>query len=303
MPVKHLIVLVGPTAVGKTKVSLELAQTFGCEIISADSRQFYKYMKIGTAAPTANELQTAKHHFVHFLEPDRYYNASTFEHQVLELLENIFQPNDTAILCGGSMLYADAVVKGIDLMPDVDPEIRKNLYEAHKNGEIDALRLQLKQLDPAYYNEADLKNPVRIIHALEVCLTTGKPFSEFRTKQQKDRPFNVIKIGLNIPREDLFERINIRVEQMIAEGLVEEVKELAHYKGENALNTVGYREIFEYLDGKISLERAIELIQRNTRRYAKKQLTWFKKDPDTVWFSPEDTSIIIEHIRQKILNY
>ena len=303
MPEKHLIVLVGPTAVGKTSVSTELATHFSCDIISADSRQFYKYMKVGTAAPTDKELQKATHHFIQFLEPKQYYNASTYEHDVLNVLNDLYKTSDVAILCGGSMLYVDAVIKGIDLMPDVDPEIRKSLYNIHQRGEIDALRLQLKQLDPNYYNEADLKNPVRIIHALEVCLTTGKPFSEFRTKKNKERPFNLIKIGLELPREELYNRINLRVHNMVHNGLVDEVRSLEKYKDENALNTVGYKEIFPYINGEYSLDRAVELIQRNSRRYAKKQVTWFKKDAEMTWFSPDDIQGIISNIRQKILKY
>ncbi|MFC0876021.1 tRNA (adenosine(37)-N6)-dimethylallyltransferase MiaA [Saccharicrinis sp. FJH2] len=303
MPDKNLIILTGPTAVGKTGVSIELAKHFGCDVISADSRQFYKYMTIGTASPTAAELQKAKHHFVQFLEPEQYYNASTYEHDVLALLDDLYKTTDMAILCGGSMLYVDAVTKGIDLMPDVDPEIRKTLYAAHERGEMEGLRMQLKKLDPVYYKEADLKNPVRIIHALEICLTTGKPFSEFRTKQVKDRPFNMIKIGLDLPRSDLYNRINQRVHKMIDDGLVEEVRSLEKYRNENALNTVGYKEIFEFFDEKISLERAVELIQRNSRRYAKKQLTWFKKDEEMTWFSPYNIHKITEHIRQKILKH
>lgn len=300
MSEKFLIVLVGPTAVGKTKASLQIAQTFKAEIISADSRQFYKYLKIGTAAPTQKELSAAQHHFIGFLEPDAYYNASTYETDVLIKLESIYKKSDVALLTGGSMLYVDAITKGIDLMPDVDPNIRQSLYEAKEKGEIDALRLQLKKLDPPYYEIADLKNPVRVIHALEICLTTGKPYSEFRTNPKKNRSFNFIKIGLDLPRAELYKRINDRVIQMINEGLVDEVKSLIGYKDCNALNTVGYKEIFSYLDGAYSLDRAIELIQRNTRHYAKKQLTWFKKDKEIQWYSPYDTKGILESIHKRL---
>ena len=300
MSQKFLVVVLGPTAVGKTSVSISLAERLKCEIISADSRQFYKQLKIGTAAPTTIELNRIKHHFVSFLNPDDYYNASRFEYEALEKLNILYEKNDVMVLTGGSMLYVDAVLNGIDVMPDVDPEIRAVLYTKFQNEGIEPLRLQLKKLDPAYYSEVDLKNHVRIIHALEICLTTGKPFSNFRRKMSKQRPFVIIKIGLDLPREILFERINERVKHMLNEGLVDEVKSLMKFRDYNALNTVGYREIYEYLDGNYTLERAMELIQRNTRRYAKKQLTWFKRDTDTTWFHPEDIDTMSKHILQKM---
>lgn len=295
-----LIVLVGPTAVGKTELSLNIAEHFACDIISADSRQFYSSMKIGTAAPSKQDLSRAKHHFVSFLNPDDYYNASSYESDVIDMLDQIYETNNLALLTGGSMMYVSAITSGIDEMPDVDEEIRKNLYARHKNGEFDALRLQLKQLDPKYYAEADLKNHVRVIHALEICLTTGKPFSSFRKNEPKKRDFNILKIGLERPREELYERINHRVNLMIEAGLVDEVKRLVQYENENALNTVGYKEVFPYLKGEYTLDRAIELIQRNSRRYAKKQMTWFKRDADMTWFNPENTSEIIAFIAEKL---
>lgn len=297
---KHLIVLVGPTAVGKTDLSVQLATKFNCEILSADSRQFYKGLKIGTAAPADELLNKVKHHFISFLEPDSYYNASNFEHDVLKKLDAIFEKTNVALLTGGSMMYVDAVTKGIDLMPDVDLDIRKMLYDKQKNGEIDSLRLLLKKLDPVYYAEADLKNPVRIVHALEVCLTTGKPFSGFRKKTPRNRNFNIIKIGLERPRDILYERINHRVYEMIKGGLLEEATKLLPYRNTNALNTVGYKEVYDFIDGKYNLEMAIEKIQVNTRRYAKKQITWFKRDSEIEWFHPDNTEAVLACIDKKM---
>jgi tRNA dimethylallyltransferase len=292
---RTLIVIVGPTAVGKTGCSLHVAKTLGCEIISADSRQMYRKLSIGTAAPTNEELESVKHHFVGFLEPDAYYNASDYEHDVLNCLDSVYKKQSVAVLVGGSMLYIDAIVNGIDLMPNVDPEVRDNLYNRFKSHGIEPLRLQLKQVDPTYYAKIDLKNHVRVIHALEVFLTTGKPFSSYHTHVKKDRPFNTIKIGLELPRDVLYSLINQRVIQMVEMGLVDEVRGLSEYKHCNGLNTVGYKEIFDHLDGKYSLDRAIELIQRNSRHYAKKQMTWFKRDAEIRWFNPDEKDAITDY--------
>lgn len=279
-----LIVIIGPTGVGKTRASLSVASHFNCDIISADSRQMYKNMTIGTAAPTQEELSVARHHFIQFLHPNNLYNASQYETDVMQLLPQLFKQNSKQVLVGGSMMYVDAICKGIDLMPDVDPEVRKNLKKQLATDGLEALRIQLKTLDPATYNKVDLKNPARVLHAVEVCITTGKPYSSFLTQSAKKRDFNIIKVGIDAPRPKLYDRINQRVDNMIKAGLVNEVKALLPYKDYNALNTVGYKEIFEYLDGKISLKRATDLIKRNSRRYAKKQLTWFRRDSSVTWF-------------------
>lgn len=279
-----LIVIIGPTGVGKTRASLSVASRFNCDIISADSRQMYKNMTIGTAAPTQEELSVARHHFIQFLHPNNLYNASQYETDVMQLLPQLFKQNSKQVLVGGSMMYVDAICKGIDLMPDVDPEVRENLKKQLATDGLEALRIQLKTLDPATYNKVDLKNPARVLHAVEVCITTGKPYSSFLTQSAKKRDFNIIKVGIDAPRPKLYDRINQRVDNMIKAGLVNEVKALLPFKDYNALNTVGYKEIFEYLDGKISLKRATDLIKRNSRRYAKKQLTWFRRDSSVTWF-------------------
>lgn len=297
---KYLIVITGPTGIGKTGVAIQLARHFGSEIISADSRQLYKELTIGTATPKPNELSSIKHHFIQSHSITDNYNASRFETEAMQLIEQLFIKTNLLVLTGGSMLYIDAVCKGIDEMPDADGEIRLNLKLKLENEGLDSLRLQLKQLDPQYYQVVDLKNPNRIIHALEICLTTGQPYSSFRTNQKKIRPFTIIKIGLDCDRQMLHKRINQRVDQMIEEGLENEVKNLLPYKNLNALNTVGYREFFDFFDGKHSRDTAIELIKRNSRRYARKQLTWFRNNTDFQWFHPENISEIIAFIEQKI---
>jgi len=297
---KTLIVLTGPTGIGKTSIGIKLAQYFNTEIVSSDSRQIFKELKIGTAVPSEKELSLVKHHFIHSHSITQNYNASRYEIEALQLLEKLFQQKNTVLLVGGSMLYIDAICKGIDIMPDVDPEIRNSFkIQLEKEG-IEGLRLQLKKQDPDYYKIVDLKNPARIIHALEICLTTGKPYSSFRSNPNKKRPFSVLKIGLNCEREILHKRINKRVDVMLQEGLVEEAKLVYHQKHLNALNTVGYRELFNYFDGEISLDKAIELIKRNSRRYARKQLTWFRKDQEMKWFEPNQIQEIIEYIEYTI---
>lgn len=296
MQEKHLIVLIGPTGVGKTTTSIALAKHFNAPIVSADSRQFYKEMSIGTAAPTADELSLATHHLVaHKSVVDRY-SCGMFEIEALKVLSDIYLTQNVAILTGGSMLYIDAVIKGIDDFPTPNPELRKSLLKQLENDGIESLRAQLKLLDPISYEQVDLKNPQRILKALEVSLQTGKPYSSFLTQPQKKRPFIPIKVGLNLPREELYQRINQRVDKMVELGLVEEARQLYPLRGYTALKTVGYRELFEHFDGHITLEKAIELIKRNSRRYAKRQLTWWARDNEIEWFSPFEPDKVIEYI-------
>lgn len=297
---KNLIVLVGPTGVGKTELSLEIAEHFNTEIISADSRQLYRQLKIGTAAPTPEELNRVKHHLVGTLELDDYYSAAKYEAEVLSLLEHLFQDKDTYLLTGGSMMYVDAVCKGIDDIPTVDDLTRKNLLERFEKEGLEQFCAELKLLDPIYYDRVDLKNHKRVIHALEICYMTGKPYSSFLTLEPKERPFNIIKIGLVRERQELYDRINQRVLQMIEDGLIEEVKGVLEYKDLNSMNTVGYKEIVNYLEGTWSKEFAIEKIQQNSRNYAKKQMTWFKRDPDMKWFHPSEKTKILSYIASQM---
>ncbi len=295
-PDKTLIVIVGPTAVGKTSCSIRIAQVFDAEIVSADSRQFYQELNIGTASPSEEELQLCKHHFIGHLSINKEYNVHSFETEALIVLDNLFERSQYAVMVGGSGLYVNAVCYGIDDLPDPDYEVREKLNQILKNEGIEPLQEQLSGLDPQYFMAVDKENPKRLIRAIEVCLTTGKKYSDLRKNISKPRQFNMIKIGLNRERNDLFEIINQRVDKMIENGLVDEVRSLYSYKHLNALNTVGYKEIFDYLDGKHDLERAIENIKTNTRRYAKRQLVWFKKDLTIKWFHPDDTEEIISFI-------
>ena len=297
---KHLIVLTGPTGIGKSITGISLAQHFKTQIISSDSRQIFREMTIGTAVPNQNELATVKHHFVHSHSIFENYNVSKYETEAINTINSAFENNNILLLVGGSMLYIEAVCNGIDAMPDVDPEIRKILMEKLENEGLESLRLQLKVLDPEYYKTVDLKNPNRIIHALEISIMTGKPFSSFRTNNKRIRPFSIVKIGLDCNRNELHKKINLRVDQMITAGLETEAGSLYTFKHLNALNTVGYREFFDFFDGKITREKAIELIKRNTRRYARKQLTWFRNDPEMFWFEPEQINQIINFIENKI---
>lgn len=297
---KTLVVVTGPTGIGKTSVGIEIARHFETEIVSCDSRQIYKELSIGTAVPSPEELTSIPHYFIQSHSIKENYNASRYEHEALQLLETLFQMHDLVLMVGGSMLYVDAVCKGIDEMPDADPEIRATLKKRLEAGGLEGLRLQLKKLDPEYYETVDLKNPNRIVHALEVSLMTGKPYSSFRTNPDKARPFNIIKIGLNCDRELLHNRINQRVDAMINAGLIEEARSVYPHKQLNALNTVGYRELFDWFDGTITQEKAIELIKRNSRRYARKQLTWFRRDEEVKWFEPAQTTEIISYISQMI---
>jgi tRNA dimethylallyltransferase len=296
-PMKNiLIVLLGPTGVGKTDISIDIARHFNCEIISADSRQFFSEMKIGTAAPSDYQLAEIRHHFVRFLSVKDYYSSSLFERDVLNILPDLFTANNMVLLTGGSGMYIDAVCKGIDDIPDVDPLVRKKYNNKYREEGIEGLRLALKMLDPEYYKKVDLKNPKRIIRALEICETTGRPYSSFLTKQERERDFRIIKIGLERTRKGLYERINQRVDKMICEGLEEEAKSLFELKHLNALNSVGYKEFFDYFEGKISKEKAIELIKRNTRRFAKRQITWWAKDKEIRWFEADALQEIIKYI-------
>ncbi len=297
---KTLVVLTGPTGIGKTSVGIEIARHFTTEIVSCDSRQIYNELNIGTAVPTPEELAAIPHHFIQSHSIEENYNASRYENEALKLLEALFKKHDLVLMVGGSMLYVDAVCKGIDEMPDADPEIRATLKQRLETEGLESLRFQLKKLDPVYYETVDLKNPNRIIHALEISLMTGKPYSSFRTNPAKTRSFNIIKIGLNCDRELLHQRINQRVDQMIDAGLVEEARSVYPKKHLNALNTVGYRELFDWFDGTITRDKAIELIKRNSRRYARKQLTWFRRDESVQWFEPAQTHEIISYISQTI---
>ena len=299
---KNLIVILGPTAVGKTDLSIMCAERYASPIISCDSRQMYKGMCIGTAAPDSNLLNRVKHYFIGNLELTDYYSAAIFEEEFMALSSSLFKEHDTLVMCGGSMMYIDAVCNGIDEIPTITDEVREKAVSDYNKFGLEALCNELKERDPALYDTIDLKNHKRVIHAIEVCRQTGRPFSELRTNTKKERPFNIIKIGLNIERELLYERIAKRTEQMIAEGLIEESKTLLPYRHLNSLNTVGYKEIFAYFDGVFTLDEAIEKIKRNTRVYAKKQLTWFKRDENIKWFNPTDYEGVFNYI-DSIVNY
>ena len=293
---KTLIVITGPTAVGKTALCLEIAKHFDIPIINADSRQIYKELRIGTASPTSEQMQQVPHFFVGSLSLNDYYSASLFEQQVLEYLEQQFQTNDYALLSGGSMMYIDAVCDGIDDIPTIDDETRELMKQRLAEEGLEALVEELKRLDPEYYEIVDRQNPRRVVHALEICTMTGKTYTSFRKREKRQRPFRIIKIGLNRPREELYQRINQRVDEMMQQGLLEEAKSLYPMRQMNALNTVGYKELFDYLEGRWPLEEAVERIKGNTRRYARKQLTWYKKDPQIHWFHPQETEQIISYI-------
>lgn len=293
---KTLFVIVGPTGVGKTSLCLKVAEHLNTVIINADSRQVFKEIPVGTAAPTKDERKSIRHFFVGNLHINEYYNASKYEQDVLKLLNILFKYKDNVIMSGGSMMYVDAVCKGIDDIPSVDDNIRKTLQERFDKEGLSGISKELALLDPDYYAIVDKNNHKRIIHALEICLSTGKPYSSFRKNTTKERPFRIIKIGLNMDRQRLYERIDLRVEQMIHDGLIQEALNVYEYKDLNALNTVGYKETFEYLDGLCTLENAIFRIKSNTHKYCRKQLTWFKRDPNIHWFSPDNIEEIINYI-------
>jgi tRNA dimethylallyltransferase len=293
---KELIVLMGPTAIGKTMAGIEIAKNLGTEIISADSRQIYKEMSIGTAVPDKDQLQEVKHYFIQTRSIHETYNASNFETDVLELLENLFKKHDKVLMVGGSGLYIDAALNGIDDLPDADPELRAGLQKQLNEEGIESLRNDLRLLDPVSYKKIDLRNPKRVQKALEVSIQTGKPYSSFLSSPRKNRSFKVRMACINTDREELYHRINLRVLEMIQKGLIEEVKSLLPQRNLNALKTVGYKELFSYFDGDISREKAIEKIQAKTRKYARKQLTWFKKYKECQWFGKKETENILKWI-------
>lgn len=299
MQQKNLVVLLGPTGVGKTELSLRLATYFGSPIINADSRQLYTDIPIGTAAPTLEERERVEQYFVGTHQLEDYYSAAQYENDVIKLLDKLFQNHDVVLLSGGSMMYIDAVCKGIDDIPTIDNVTRERMRERYEQEGLDALVEDLRKLDPEYSAICDLKNPKRVIHALEICTMTGKTYTSFRLRKEKVRPFRIIKIGLQRPREELFERINSRVDVMVENGLIEEAKRVLPYRHFNSLNTVGFKELFQYFDGTWDLDFALEKIRRNSRVYAKKQMTWFSHDKEIVWFHPEQESEIIALIESK----
>lgn len=294
-----LVVLLGPTGVGKTELALRMAEHLQSPIINADSRQIFTEIPVGTAAPTKEQQERVRHHFVGTLHLTDYYSAAKYEEDVLQLLSSLFNRQRVALLSGGSMMYIDAVCHGIDDIPTVDETTRLLMKRKLETEGLDTLAEELKALDPEHYRTVDLRNPRRVIHALEICHMTGKTYTSFRKKTRKTRPFNIIKIGLNRPREEMYERINNRVLNMMKQGMVEEARAVYPHRGLNSLNTVGYKELFAHFDGDISLEDAILKIQSNTRRYMRKQLTWFKRDNEIKWFTPANVEEIINYIDER----
>jgi tRNA dimethylallyltransferase len=299
MPTKTLIVIGGPTGVGKTALSIAVAKKYNCPIISADSRQFFKEMTIGTAKPSFEELNSIPHYFINSHTITDEYNVGKFEFDVIALLAKLFETQNIVVMVGGSGLYIDAVCKGFDELPEANSEVRNRLSFLFESEGIEGLQKLLKNLDPDYYKKVDLENPQRVFRALEVCLITGKSYSSLREDKKKKRDFNIIKIGLNTSRELLYKRINERVDVMLNEGLLEEVKGLKAYKNLNALKTVGYKELFDYLDDKTDFKTAVDLIKQNSRRYAKRQITWFKRDEEMKWFEPNELVLILDYIKHK----
>lgn len=293
---KRLIVVVGPTGSGKTALAIALARHYGAPIISTDSRQVYRGMPIGTAQPTDDELSLATHYFIADREPEDDFNCGRYEVEALSLLERLFVDNDYVVAVGGSGLYVKALCEGMDELPETSAELREKLKQRLATEGVESLFNELQQLDPVYAEVVDRHNPARVMRALEVCLASGRPYSEQRHGERAQRPFHIIKVGTDMPRDILYERINRRVDMMVADGLVEEVRALIPKRHLNALQTVGYRELFDYFDGHSTLEEAIDLIKRNSRRYAKRQLTWFRRDDETAWFAPSDVESIINHI-------
>lgn len=295
-----LVILLGPTAVGKTELSLRLADCFHSPILSCDSRQLYRDLPIGTAAPTADQLARVPHYFIGTLGLEDYYSAAQYEQDALAVLAQEFQTHDTLVMTGGSMMYIDAVCEGIDDIPTVDDETRNLLKQRYAAEGLEPLQKELRLLDPEYYAACDIRNTKRVIHALEICYMTGRTYTSFRVRAKKERPFRILKVGLHRERADLFDRINRRVTQMADQGLVEEARRVLPFRHCNSLNTVGYKEIFQYLDGEWSLDFALEKIRRNTRVYAKKQMTWFKKDETTRWFHPNDEAGILRYLQEAL---
>ncbi len=297
---KTLIVILGPTGVGKTNISLRLAEQFACPIVSSDSRQFYRELKIGTAAPKEEELKRVKHYFIGTNSIFDEYNAGQYEEDAIKLLDELFEKHEVVLLVGGSMMYIDAVCKGFDNIPSVDAATREFWQKEYAEKGLEFIQNELKRLDEKHYNEVDLKNHKRVLHALEICSMTGKPYSELRTGEKKKRNFNILKIGLNRPRPELYERINLRVEEMIEEGLIDEARQFYPQKYLNTLNTVGYKELYAHWDGEYDLDFAINLIKQDSRRYAKRQLTWFNRDEEINWFHPNNEDEIIQFIEKTI---
>ena len=300
MSIKRLLVIVGPTGSGKTDLSIRLALHYGAPILSTDSRQIYRGMPIGTAQPEKHQLQQVEHHFIASHDIKEGLNCGEYAVQALSRLEELFTRHDWVVAVGGSGLYVQALCEGMDDLPQADPTLRAELSRRLENEGLDALVAELQDRDPVYYETVDRKNPARIVRALEVCLQTGRPYSEQRTGQRLQRPFQIIKIGIDLPREELYARIDQRVDRMLSEGLEAEARALYPYRGLNALQTVGYREFFDYFDGLISYEKAVELIKRNSRRYAKRQLTWFRRDAEIRWFRPTDDAAMIEYIDSRV---
>lgn len=293
---KTLIVITGPTGIGKSATAIDLAQRLSTEIISADSRQVYKGIPIITAAPTEEERSIVPHHLVDFLELDEYYSASLFEQQALSLLDQIFRRSDYAVVCGGSMMYVDALCNGIDELPTIPDNIRQQLMQEHADNGNDWLLQRLEQLDPVYYNQVDRQNTKRVFHAVEICLASGRPYSSLRTGTRRSRPFRIIKTALTADRQLIFDRINLRVEKMLEMGMLDEARSVYHLRHLNSLNTVGFKEMFRYLDGEWDLPTAIARMQKNTRVYAKKQMTWYQRDPLIHWIDASAQATPTEQI-------
>ena len=296
MSTKRLLVIVGPTGSGKTELSIRLARHYGIPVLSTDSRQFYRGMPIGTAQPTAEEMQAAEHHFIASHDITEHLSCGAYEAQALALLEKLFARHDRVVAVGGSGLYVRALCEGMDELPKTDEALRRELTERLRREGLAALAEELGTLDPEYYRTVDRSNPARVVRALEVCLQTGRPYSALRTGVKRPRPFDIVKIGVDLPRDVLYARIDRRVERMLAEGLEAEARKLYPHREMNALQTVGYRELFDYFDGRTTYEEAVEFIKRNTRRYAKRQLTWFRRDGGIRWFAPDDTQTVIDYI-------
>ena len=297
---KTLIVILGPTGVGKSDISVQLAKYLHTDIISADSRQVFRELSIGTAVPPETDLQTVPHHFIQTRSIHDYYNVSQYETEVLEIAGQLFKTKNTLILTGGSMLYIDTICKGIDDIPTVTPEIRNEVIDWYNKNGLEALQQRLKQLDPEYYQIVDLNNAKRLLHAVEICQMTGKTFTSFRKNTFRERPFHILKIGINQNRDLLYERINNRVDRMMEAGLLEEARSVYPHRSLNSLNTVGYKELFDYFDGSCTLDEAVDLIKRNSRRYARKQLTWFRRDKEINWFTPDQFRDIVQYVNEKL---